>query len=317
MHSRSDEAPVQSDRAPYGGLPSFGMAITDVLRQQPRAEVRAVLEHLESSGVGVVWFGESVGGESMATSGVLLADSSRLIVAPGIANIAARTPPAMAAGRRILTAAYPGRFLLGLGSSHESIVRAYGAAPTPNPLAALRDYIEAMLATPGGVGDGTVPIVIAALGPKMLDLVVEFGFGTHPWNVTPEQLAWIRDRVGGATLLAPRQAIMLCDDAETARRVGRAHLAKYLAFPNYHRNWLRQGFTEADLTDGGSDRLVDEMIAWGTPDRVVERLTEVSDAGADHVSVHPLARPGWSPGDAAIEAATFLHDNISACSVRR
>jgi probable F420-dependent oxidoreductase len=289
-------------------LGDYGMAITDVIRQHLPDDVTAVLGQLEAHGVWAVWFGESVGGESMATAGVLLARSKDLIVAPGIANIAARSPASMAAGRRILTDAYPGRFLLGLGSSHESIVRSYGAAPIGSQLESLRSYVDAMHSTPGGVGNRRVPIVIAALGPKMLDLSVEYGFGTHPWNVTVERLAWMRARVGPDTLIAPRQAIMLCDDVDLARRAGRAHLAKYLEFPNYRRNWLRQGYTEDDLSAGGSDRLVDGMIAWGPPDRVARRLRELWDAGVDHLGIHPLPRPDQTTADTVVEAAVFLRD---------
>jgi probable F420-dependent oxidoreductase len=288
-------------------LPAWGMAITGVVRGSHAAKIAGFLADLEALGIGAVWFGESVGGESFATAGVLLARSERLVVAPGVANIAARSAAAMAAGRRILTEAYPKRFLLGLGSTHAAIIAGYGGRPIDSQLDHLTDYLDVMAATPGGIGDPAMPIVIAALGPRMLDLAAARGFGTHPWNVTLDRIAWMRERVGPDMLLAPRQAVLLCDDATVARSVARQHLATYLVFPNYRRNWHRQGFDDADLADGGSDALVDAMVAWGDEDAVLDHLDALRDAGTDHIAVHALSRPGMTPAAAALEVADLLH----------
>lgn len=287
-------------------LGRWGVAGTDVVRQLPPSALAPVLADLEASGIGTVWFGENVGGEAFATAGVLLARSTTIVVAPGVANMAARAPAATAAGRRILGEAHPGRFALALGVSHAGIIRAYGGEPDPSPLRALAAYLDAMDATPGGAGEDPGPLLVSALGPKMLELTAARGLGVHAWNVTAEHTAAAREALGPEGLVAPRQAALLCDDAATAREVGRAHLAKYLGFPNYRKAWERQGFGDGDLDGRGSDRLVDAMVAWGPTDAVLARLREHHDAGADHVAVHALQRPGAPPADAVRELAAVL-----------
>lgn len=287
-------------------LGRWGVAGTDIVREHHPSELQPVLEALEQAGVGTIWFGENVGGESFATAGVLLARSSTLVVATGVANMAARAPASMAAGRRILGDAYRGRFALGIGVSHRSIVEAYGGTPDPSPLAALGAYLDAMDTTPGGPGDPPAPVLFAALGPRMLELTAARGLGVHAWNVTPAHTASARAVVGPGPLVAPRQAVLLCDDAAAARAAGRAHLSKYLAFANYRKAWRQQGFGDDDLVGGGSDRLVDAMVAWGPPGAVLARLREHRDAGADHVAVHALPRPGMTAAEAVHELLEVL-----------
>ena len=287
-------------------LGRWGVAGTDVIRERRADELAEILAGLEERGIGTIWFGENVGGEAFATAGVLLGRSSRLGVATGIANMAARAPAAMAAGSRILSEAYPDRFALGIGVSHAAIVEAYGGTPVASPLTQLRDYLDAMNATPPGAGEHPAPILVSALGPRMLELTAARGLGVHAWNVTPEHTATARAAVGPDGLVAPRQAVMLCDDAATVRAVGRRHLSKYLVFPNYRREWRRQGFDERDLDGEASDRLVDAMVAWGSTASILERLAEHHEAGADHVAVHPLPRPGTTAAEAVLELAEVL-----------
>lgn len=286
-------------------LGRWGVALTDVLRQEPPSALAGILGHLEGTGVGTVWFGENVGGEALATAGLLLARSSSVVVAPGVANMAARAPAALAAGARILADAHPGRIAVGVGVSHRAIVEAYGGTYDRSPLRALSAYLDAMEVTPGWPGEHPVPLLVPALGPRMLELTAERGLGVHAWNVTPQHTATARG-VLGAGLVAPRQAVLLSDDPATARAVGRAHLGKYLAFPNYRRAWQRQGFDDDDLAGGGSDRLVDAMVAWGATESVLARLHAHHDAGADHVAVHALARPGTSAAEAVGELVEVL-----------
>jgi probable F420-dependent oxidoreductase len=290
-------------------LGAYGVAGTPMVRQLPPAELGDALAALEEAGVGTVWFGENVGDEAFATAGVLLARSARLVIAPGVANIAARSPVAMAAGRRILAAAHPGRFAIALGVSHGPIIAAYGGRPDGSPLERLARYLDAMTTAPGWSPDDG-PVLVAALGPRMLELAAERRRGVHAWNVTAEHTAVARAAVGPSVQVAPRHAVLLCGDPVTARTVGRRHLAGYLDFPNYRRSWLRQGFAERDLAGGGSDRLVDAMVAWGSVEQVAARLAEVRAAGADHIAVHALVRPGCGAAGAAIEAANLLASGL-------
>jgi probable F420-dependent oxidoreductase len=254
------------------------------------AETRDFAPELEAIGYEAIWFGEGVGTKECFTqAGTLLAWTQRAVVASGIANIYARDPMATANGARSLADAYPGRFLLGIGVSHAPSVAERGH-DYARPLATMSAYLDAM---ENAVFRGVEPaepaeVVLAALGPKMLQLAAERTRGAHPYFTPPEHTAMAREVMGEGPLLAPEQAFVLEADPATARAKAREHMGYYLRLDNYRRNLQRLGFREEELDDGGSDRLVDAIVAWGEVDAVRDRVQEHLDAGADHVCVQAV-----------------------------
>jgi probable F420-dependent oxidoreductase len=261
------------------------------LESQPSAKAKEAVAELERLGYGAVWFGEAVGREALTNAGVLLAGSKRIVVATGIANIYARDPLAMSAGQKTLAEAYPNRFLLGLGVSHVPLVEKLRGHVYEKPVATMRAYLDAMdRAMFQAVPPSTRPLrVLAALGPKMLELAAERTDGAHPYNVTPEHTALARKILGPNPMLCPEQAVILETDASKARQIGRKFLEVYLKLPNYRNNWIRLGYSEEDCNNGGSDRLVDALIAWGDAGAIRDRVRAHHAAGADHVCIQVLS----------------------------
>jgi probable F420-dependent oxidoreductase len=218
----------------------------------------------------------------------LLAATTRVAVATGVVSIWDHTPAEAAAAHDRLRRAYPGRFLLGLGISHAPIVDAQGPARYRTPVKLTRDYLDALDAE-----DPPVPKeerALAALGPRMLELARDTTAGSHPYLVPPEHTSFARSVLGPGSLLAPEQSAVLSEDPAAARALARKHLTTpYTKLPNYVNNWLRSGFTEDDVRDPCSDRLVDGVVAWGGPAAIAERVRAHHDAGADHVCVQVLA----------------------------
>jgi probable F420-dependent oxidoreductase len=259
------------------------------LELQPAAQAQEAAREIEALGYGAIWIPEALGREALVHASLLLAGTKRIPIATGIANIWARDPMAMAAGQKTLTEAFPDRFLLGIGVSHAPMVGMRGHA-YDKPLSAMRAYLDAMDAAPFlAMPPTTEPRrVIGALAPKMLRLSAERAWGAHPYFVPPEHTQRAREVLGKGPLLAPEQAVVLERDATTARAIGRAHMAIYLGLPNYVNNLKRLGFTDDDVANGGSDRLVDAIVAWGDEDAIVRRVRAHQDAGADHVCVQAL-----------------------------
>ena len=242
---------------------------------------------LDEQGWGTLWFGEAYGREALTAAGLYLGASSRMTVATGIASIYARDAVAAAAGARTLAARHPGRFLLGLGVSHAPLVERMRGHAYGKPVTAMRDYLQAMDDAPYAVvGDEpAAPRVLAALGPKMLELARDRAAGAHPYLVTPEHTAQAREVLGPDAVLAVEQAVVL-DEREWRERA-HWHLEIYTGLPNYRESWRRLGFGEADWVRGGSDRLKAALVArgeQGARDRVQQHL----DAGASHVCVQVL-----------------------------
>ncbi|MFG2829550.1 LLM class F420-dependent oxidoreductase [Streptomyces sp. NPDC048434] len=257
----------------------------------PAAVMRQAAAEIEELGYGALWFGEAQATEAVSQAGLLLAATERITVATGIANIWVRDASAMTAAAHTLAEAYDSRFLLGLGASHAPLVNQRGHTYT-KPLAAMREYLDAMDGTPydGPVADPPPARVLAALGPKMLELARDRTAGAHPYFVTPDHTARAREILGAGPLLAPEQAVLLESDPATARALAREHHTRfYLQLPNYTGNLRRLGFGDEDFAHGGSDRLVDAIVAWGDADAVRRRVQEHHDAGADHVALQPLA----------------------------
>jgi len=262
---------------------------TFALDLQPATRAQEAAAEIEALGYGAIWIPEALGREAFTNSALLLAGTRRIVVATGIANMWARDPMAMAAAQKTLAEAYPDRFLLGIGVSHAPLVNMRGHQ-YEKPLSAMRRYLDAMDAAPFMASPPAAqPVrVIAALAPKMLKLAAERAGGSHPYFVPPEHTAFAREMLGQGALLAPEQAVVLETDATQAREIARTHMSTYLGLPNYVNNLKRLGFTDDDIANGGSDRLVDAIVVWGTVETVVKRVRAHHDAGADHVCLQVL-----------------------------
>jgi probable F420-dependent oxidoreductase len=258
-----------------------------------RDEAAAAAAELDRLGYGAIWLPEFLVRDPFVTAALVLAGAPRLTVATGIANIWARDPAAMTSAAVTLNAAFGGRFLLGLGISHAPLVDAILGEVYAKPLARMTRYLRDIDETGDRMAAMGRPVapqprVIAALGPKMLELARDASAGAHPYLVTPEHTAQARQVLGQGPLLAPEQAVVLSPDPAVVRARGRDHLQGYLRLPNYTNNWKRLGFTDADLEDGGSDRLIEAMVAGGSPERIRERIEAHLNAGADHVCIQVL-----------------------------
>lgn len=270
-------------------IPPIGIW-TGALDVLPAAQAQEHAVELEELGYGAVWLPEVAGRDVFVHLALLLSRTKRLIGATGIANIWARDAVAMAGAVRGLTEAFPERVLVGLGVSHQHLVEGLRGHDYDKPLSAMRAYLEKMEAAPYTAMRPTTPtrVVLAALGPKMLELSADKADGAHPYFVTPEHTETARKLLGPDALLCPEQAVLLESDPDKAREIGRKHTAVYVGLPNYANNLRRLGFTEEDLADGGSDRLVDAIVAWGSVEDAVGRVQQHLDAGADHVCVQML-----------------------------
>ncbi|WTW92769.1 LLM class F420-dependent oxidoreductase [Streptomycetaceae bacterium NBC_01309] len=286
----SDTAPAAHRPVPDLGRVGLWTSAFDFL---PVAQLRDTAAELDALGYGALWWGETVGRETFTQALLLLESSPRIPVATGIANLWARDAVATNGAARTLLDAHPGRFLLGLGVSHGPLVE--GLRPGGNiydkPLTLMRSYLDGLDASLYFAAGGELPRpprVLAALGPRMLELSRDRAEGAHTYLVTPEHTALAREVLGADGYLAVEQAVVFTADRETALRRAREHLKPYLNLPNYRNNWLRLGFAEDDFADGGSERLVDALVAWGDEAALRARVDAQHAAGADHVCVQVL-----------------------------
>jgi probable F420-dependent oxidoreductase len=268
------------------------------LRYGDAAAARDAAAELESLGYNALWVPGGIGGAVFDDCEDLLGATQRVPVATGILNLWMHSIQETCEGHARVTAAYPDRFLLGIGVSHAALVDGQDPGRYAKPLAATRAFLDEIDAT-----TPTVPVrerVLAALGPKMLELSRDRSAGAHPYLVPPEHTSFARGVLGEGALLAPEQHVVLETDPEKARALARASLAIYMTLPNYVNNWRRFGFTDDDVSGDGSDRLVDAIVAWGDEAAIARRVRQHLDAGADHVCVQiasetraemPLA--GW------------------------
>ncbi|MEN9505378.1 MAG: hypothetical protein RI958_1304 [Actinomycetota bacterium] len=257
-----------------------------MLRYGDSAQAAAAAVELESLGYSALWIPD-VGGDLFTPLGNLLGATDTVTIATGILNIWMHTPDEAAAEHARLTAEHGNRYLCGIGISHQPFIDHVKAAGTyQKPVATMAAYLDGLDAasTPLAADDR----VLAALGPKMLELARNRTAGTHPYLVTPELTAQARAGIGPDRLVASEQGVVLETDPTTAREIARMHLRTYLGLPNYANNWKRQGFTDADIADGGSDRLVDALVVWGDEAAIAERVQQHRDAGADHVCIQVL-----------------------------
>jgi probable F420-dependent oxidoreductase len=263
---------------------------TFALELQPARRAQEAAAEIEALGYGALWIPEAMGREALTHAGLLLAGTSRLPIATGIANVWARDAMAMAAAEKTLDEAYPDRFLLGLGVSHAPLVDTVRGHHYDKPLTFMRHYLDAMDAAPFLAAPPSHPPqrVIGAHAPRLQAHAAEGTAGAHPYFVPPEHTARARQTMGKGPLLAPEQALVLETDPGKARTIARGHMSIYLGLPNYVRNLRSLGFGDDDLRDGGSDRLVDAIVAWGDVAALRDRVRAHHAAGADHVCVQVL-----------------------------
>lgn len=280
-------------------LPSFSGRVglwTSALDALAVPAAREQAAALDEQGWASLWFGEAYGREAFTSAAMLLGATRRMTVATGIASIYARDAMAMAGAARTLEAMHPGRFLLGMGISHAPLVERMRGHSYGKPLATMTEYLTALDTAPylaagaeQGVEAVTPPRVLAALGPKMLELARDRAAGAHPYLVTPAHTAQARQILGEGPLLAVEQAVVLSTDRETVLRRAHWHLEIYTGLPNYRASWQREGFDlDVDAVRGGSERLKDALVVGGDLDAIRARVREHLDAGADQVCVQVL-----------------------------
>ena len=260
------------------------------LDMKPMREAQQYAAQIEELGFRAVWVPEAVGREPFASTSLLLSATERLIMATGIASLHARSAMTMQAGWKTVTEAFPDRFLLGIGVSHQPAVEGFHGASYGKPYTNMVNYLDAMDRGLFFAAQPTTPPArcLAALGPKMLKLAAERTLGAHPYFVPVEHTPIARAALGPDALLAPEQAVVFSTDATEARAVARGFMKTYLGLPNYTNNLRRLGWSEEDIA-GPSDRLVDAIVVWGTLDDIHARIKAHLDGGADHVCVQVLS----------------------------
>lgn len=269
------------------------------------ADIAAAAKRIEALGYAAVWLPEFTGRHCFLLAAHILANTTKLIAATGIANIYHREPGVTVAAQRTLADFYNNRFLLGLGVSHTPMVEGVRGLQYGPPVATMRAYLDAMAAAPDQQGYGVnldTPTVIAALGPKMLELARDKCQGAYPYFTNPEHTRQARKILGPGKLLCVEQKIVLATDPAVAREAGKRSAAIYAGLPNYRNNWKRLGFSDAEI-ELNSDRFIDAFIAWGDAAAIRKRIQEHFDAGADHVSVQPLHPTEYALDWNALEAA--------------
>jgi probable F420-dependent oxidoreductase len=282
------------------------------------AEVAKFARKIEKLGYSALWFPEAFGRDPFALAAHLLTVTDKLIVGTAIANVWKREPVAMLGGARTIGEMFPGRFVLGIGISHHPMMARVGINYT-KPLTFMRDYLARLKEAPYGAAQPSfeAPIVVAALLPKMLRLAAAETDGTIPTFITPERTAQIRAQIGPDKMICVQQVSMLERDASKARTAIRGLIRFYLGLPNYLQSLKLMGFDDSDFEAGGSDRLVDAMVAWGDEQAIRDRVAAQYKSGATHVCITPLRAEGsagaWSlaaggnrehatPEDRALEA---------------
>ena len=252
--------------------------------------LRALLRLVEDCGYGTLWYPESRGYESFSLAGFMLGNTTRLSIGSSIASIYARDAFTARRGMITLNELYGGRFVLGLGVSHVPMVEGVRGHVYEKPVPAMRRYLDGIQKGEQGAEDW--PILVAALGPLMLKLSATHARGAVPYNVTPAHTAEAARILGPGKVLAVEQKVCLETDPAKARALGRKELHRYMGLPNYRNNWLRLGFTEAELEGGGSDRFIDAMVLHGDAETIRRGLRAHFDAGATHVCLQPVHEEG-------------------------
>jgi probable F420-dependent oxidoreductase len=276
----------------------------------PAAAAAEAAQRVESLGYSALWIPETAGRNPFVLASWLLGNTTELTVATGIANIYHREPGVTVAAQKALAEQSGNRFLLGIGVSHKPFVEGVRGLTYRPPVATMRDYLEKMASAPyqSVPPSEEPPTLIAALGPKMLELASNQCSGAHPYFVSPDHTAFAREILGPDKWLCVEQKVILEPDATKARDLARPVAQIYAGLPNYRNNWLRMGLSEEDLNDGGSDKFIDATFAWGTVAQIQARIQEHFDAGADHVCIQPV-NPNGQFGDLHWEALEALGES--------
>lgn len=287
-HRPSIERVTETGRAPIDFPATIGVWWAS--DTWPITQAQEVAREIEALGYGSLFLPEVTGKEALTQSAAFLAATDRLVVGTGIANIHARAASAAESGGRLLTALHPGRFVLGLGVSHAPLVQHGFGGVYDKPLATMRAYLDRMASVPEAIepGAGRPVRLLAALGPKMIELSGIHADGAHPYLVMPEQSRKTREILGPDKWIVSEQAVVVGGQADEQLRFAHGHLDVYSGLPNYRNSWLRQGFEESDLVRGGSDRLAKGLVGMGTVDDAAASVRAHLDAGADHVVVQVL-----------------------------
>ncbi|HIG43187.1 MAG: TIGR03620 family F420-dependent LLM class oxidoreductase [bacterium] len=265
-------------------------------------------KRVEALGYSALWIPETVGKNPLVLASWLLANTEKLILATGIINIYHREPGVTLAGQKTLAEQSGGRFLLGMGVSHKPLVEGVRGLSYGPPVATMRSYLDKMASAPytGFAPADEPPTLIAALGPKMLQLAAEKCQGAHPYFSSPDHTRMARETMGEDAWLCVEQKVILETDATKARELAKPVARIYQGLPNYRNNWLRMGLTEEDI-DSLNDRFIDTTFAWGSADQIKARIEEHMDAGANHVCVQPV-NPNGQFGDLHWECLEALAD---------
>jgi probable F420-dependent oxidoreductase len=263
--------------------------------------VSEFVKTVERLGYDTLWYPEARGYESLSIAGYMLGQTSKLKLGSSIASIYARDAFTSRRGMISLNELYGNRFILGLGVSHVPMVEGMRGHFYEKPVPAMRSYLKGIIKDEAEANEW--PIAIAALGPLMLKLARDMTRGALPYNTTPAHTAEAAKLLGPDKWLAIEQKVMIETDAARARALGRAELSRYMVLDNYRNNWLRIGFTEADLANGGSDAFIDAMVLWGSAAKVKEGLRAHFAAGATHVAIQPVHAEGDRAARDAIMAA--------------
>ncbi|MEZ5503269.1 MAG: TIGR03620 family F420-dependent LLM class oxidoreductase [Halioglobus sp.] len=247
-------------------------------------------QQLEKWGYSALWIPEAVGRDPFSIISFMAAHTEKLVFATGIANIYARDPMAMNAIHKTLSELAPGRFVMGLGVSHAPLVTGIRGHAYQKPVSTMKTYLESMASAlyMAATAPEQAPILLGALRRNMLQLSADKANGAHPYFVPPAHTAWARDILGPDAWLCPEQMVLLETDPERARRIARSHMATYVGLDNYRNNLQQFGFEEGDFEEGGSDRLVDAIFAWGDEQALRNRIQAHWDAGANHVCIQAL-----------------------------
>lgn len=262
-------------------LTKYGLWIGRSIAEEDHAEAARLAEEL---GYGTLW----LGGSPRLPKLRRMLEAERIVIATGIVNIWAYEPAELAEEFAALEADFPGRVLLGIGIGHPEATQAY-----EKPLTKTESFLD-------GIASSGHPVprermALAALGPRMLDLSFKRTLGTHPYFTPPAHTRFARERLGDGALVAPEQAVVVSDEARTARMIARQYAEYYLGLANYTNNLKRHGYTDEAIADGGSRELIDELVPQGSAEQVAASVHAHLEAGADHVCVQTL-RPGGAPG---------------------
>jgi probable F420-dependent oxidoreductase len=280
------------------------------LSGQPATVQREVAVEMERLGYGTLWYGESVGREAFVQASIYLSATSGLVVASGIANIWARDPMAMAAGGRSIAEAFPNRFILGIGVSHAPSVAMRGH-DYARPFSAMRDYLDRMEHAPWRGPEAPMPpIVLAALGPRMVGLAAERTAGAYPYFTTAEHIRQVRQQIGPEPFLVSDLPVVLAAGREEARAIGDAHTGRYLRLDNYRNNLVRIGWTPDQLEPPGSDALFDAVVAWGDVAAIRERVNGLFSAGADQVALNLVTKDPTAPYVSELRNLAALNSTV-------